>query len=152
MVLPFVDQNVFSHLELIVGPFEVSKRLRPCLLVMQRTVDKVPIRFHFLNPVSDLDNLVTFQSDLVEIRNIEPEMRVISEVQVEVAHFSVRCWCVVDGDLDHVQLSQPIVGRPHIRLLLLRQDNCPQVLPSWSDWFSPLHRWLGRGKVKAFSP
>ena len=98
--------------------------------MLQRTVDKVSIRSHFLNPVSDLDNLVTFQSDLVKVLNVKPEMMVISEVQVEGAQLRVRDWCVIDGDLDNVQQSHLIGGRPHIWLLLLCQDKCHQYLPN----------------------
>ena len=93
--------------------------------MVESTVDKVPIRSHFLNPVSDLDSLVTFEPDPVEIRNIEPEMIVISEVQVESAQFRLRNWCVDGCDLDHVQQSHSIGDGPHIRLLLLCQDYCP---------------------------
>ena len=57
VVLTLVDQNVLSHLELIFGSLAVAKCLRPCLLIVQRTVEQVPIRSHFINPVSDLDNL-----------------------------------------------------------------------------------------------
>ena len=103
VVLPLVDKNVLTHIELIVGPFAVAKCLRPCLFVIQCTVDNIQIRSHFLNPVSDLDSFVTFQSDLVEIRKIEPEMMAVPEVQVEWDQLSVRNWCVVYGDLDHVQ-------------------------------------------------
>ena len=55
-------------------------------------------------------------------------MMVISEVQVEVAQLRVCNRCVVDGDLDHFQQYRPIMGMPHVRLLLHRQDNCPQYL------------------------
>ena len=96
--------------------------------MIQRTVDKVPIRSHFLNPVSDLNDIVTFRSDIVEVWNIEPEMRVVSKVQVEGAQLRVRDWCVVGDDLEHVQQSQPIGGRHHIPILLPCQDTCPQNL------------------------
>ena len=123
-----VDKNVLSHLELKVCPFAVAKCLHQCLLVVQRTIDKGPFRSHLRNPVIHLYSLVAFQYYLVEIRNIKPEMSVISEVQVEGAQLRIRYWCVVDGVLDYVQQSQSIGGRPQIRLLLLRQDNCTQYL------------------------
>ena len=70
VVFPLVDQNVMSHLELIISPFAVAKCLRQCLFVIQRTVDKVQIRSHFSNPALHLDSILAFQSDLVEVRNI----------------------------------------------------------------------------------
>ena len=48
VVLPLVDQSVLSHLELIVGSLAVAKCLRPCMFVIQRTVDNVPVPSHFL--------------------------------------------------------------------------------------------------------
>ena len=83
---------------------------------------------HLRNPVLHLDSLVTFLSDLVEVWNIKPEMIVISEVQVESAQFRLRNWCDDGCDLDHVQQSHSIGDGPHIRLLLLCQDYCPQYL------------------------
>ena len=85
-------------------------------------------KFARIFPVSDLDKLVPLQSDLVEVCDIKPEMKLVTEVHAEVAQLRVRNWCVVDGDLDHVQQSQPICGGRNILLLLLRQDNCPQNL------------------------
>ena len=75
-----------------------------------------------------MDGLVTFQHDLIEVWNIKPEMMVISEIQVSGAQLRFPSWCVVDGDYNHVQQSHTIGGRPHIRLLLFSQDNCPQYL------------------------
>ena len=78
VVLPSADQNGLSHIELIVGHLAVAKCLRQCPLVVQRTVDKISIRTHLRNAVLYLDSIVTFQSDLVEVWNIETEMRVVS--------------------------------------------------------------------------
>ena len=40
VVFPLVDQYALSYFEQVVCPFAVTTFLRPCLLVVQRTVDK----------------------------------------------------------------------------------------------------------------
>ena len=100
MVLPLEDQNVLSHLELVVGQFAVAKSLSLCLFVVQRKVYKVPIRTHLRYPFLDLVSIVTFQPDLVNVWNVKPEVMVILEIQAEgaqlrlgsVPHSSAAGW------------------------------------------------------------
>ena len=79
---------------------------------------QVTNRAHLRNPAVDLYRLVTFHPGLVKVWNIKPEIMVVTEVLVERAQLRVRYWCVVYGDLDHVQQFQPIGGRIHIKMCL----------------------------------
>ena len=60
MGFPFVDQIIPTFFKLVVSQFAVAKCLRRCLSMMQRTVNKSPIRSHLRNPVFELDSLVAF--------------------------------------------------------------------------------------------
>ena len=90
------------------------------------------IRTHFRYAFLDLVSIVTFQPDLVNVWKVKPEVMVILEIQAEgaqlrlgsVPHSSAAVW--------PWQLSSTLV--------------------SWYDWFSQLHRLLGREMVKSLLP
>ena len=71
-----------------------------------------------------MDGVVTLQPDLVKVWYIKPKM--VPEVQLERAQ--LRRVGFVDGDLDHVQQSQPIWGVANVGVILFGQDNCTQYL------------------------
>ena len=106
-----IDEDVLADVELAVRILTITHLFDQRQLLIQCAEHEGPIGSELIQPLLDVGCLLRSQMLLINVRDVEKELWVVSQVQVECAKLSVRNGSIVDGDLHKVQQSKPVRRR-----------------------------------------